>query len=75
MYVEKTPFDDAVMMGMVWKMNDERNRGLRYPDGTIKTFYPGKPWLNQLGYQHRNARCPECGQWECDPDGVGHYRG
>lgn len=75
MYVEKTPFETAEMVGLIWKMNDERNRGLRYSDGTLKTFYPDKPWLNQYGYAHAKERCRECGEWECDPQGVGHYRG
>lgn len=75
MHVEKIPFDDAAMIGMIWKMNDERNRGLRYRDGTLKTFHPENSNLNKFGYPHRTNRCPECGEWECDPNGVGHYRG
>lgn len=23
----------------------------------------------------RDYRCPECGKYDCDPDGIGHYRG
>lgn len=47
-----------------------------YPDGAPKTFYPDKPWLNKYGYTHRTTeRCCECGKWECDPKGIGHYRG
>lgn len=67
--------DQAEHDALIWKMNDQRNRGLRYPDGTLKTFYPGRPWLNHYGTPHRTSKCPECGQWECDPDSVGHYRG
>lgn len=47
----------------------------RYPDGTPKTYYPEKPWLNEYGYSHRTSRCSECDEWECDPNGIGHYRG
>jgi hypothetical protein len=47
----------------------------KYPDGTTKTFYPDKPWLNSYGYSHRDYRCQECGEYECDPNGIGHYRG
>jgi hypothetical protein len=47
-----------------------------YPDGSPKTFYPDKPWLNKYGYTHHTTeRCGECGKWECDPKGIGHYRG
>lgn len=46
-----------------------------YSDGTPKTFYPGKPWLNKYGYSHATEPCRECGEWECDQNGVGHYRG
>lgn len=46
-----------------------------YPDGSIKTFQPGKPHLNRYGYSHRETPCPECGKYECDPNGIGHYRG
>jgi hypothetical protein len=61
------------------KMNDYK-WGESYPDGTVKTFYIDKDGrkrkdLNKYGYQHRDRRCPECGAWECDPEGVGHYRG
>ena len=46
-----------------------------YPDGTLKTFYPDKPWLNKYGYPHRtHEKCKECGKWECDAEGIGHYR-
>lgn len=62
-------------MANVWRMNDERNKGLRYPDGTPKTFYKDRTDLNAYGYPHRKDRCPECGNWECDYEGVGHYRG
>lgn len=75
MHIVKTPIYDATMISTVWKMNDERNRGLRYPDGTPKTFFLGKPWLNQYGYPHADTRCQECGEWECNPEEVGHYRG
>lgn len=64
---------DAVRVAFVWKLNSERN--VSYPDGTPKTFYPGKSHLNQFGYGHRTNKCPECGMWECDPQGIGHYRG
>ena len=60
---------------LIWKINDQRNRGLRYPDGELKTFYPGRPWLTVYGVPHRNEKCSECGKWECDPDSIGHYRG
>jgi hypothetical protein len=36
-----------------------------YSDGTLKTYYPGRPWLNQFGYPHRSEKC-SCGYWECD---------
>jgi hypothetical protein len=63
-------------MAKVWKMNDERNKTSNfYPDGTPKIFYLGKPWLNIYGYGHATKRCSECGKWECDPNGIGHYRG
>lgn len=75
MYVEKTAIDEMMVVGAIWKMNDERNKGLRYPDGTPKTFYKGRTDLNTYGYPHRKDRCPECGEWECDYQGVGHYRG
>ena len=55
---------------------------IMYPDGTPKTFYTDpktgevKLWLNQFGYTNdRTERCKECGEWECDQNGVGHYRG
>lgn len=25
--------------------------------------------------KEQRQRCPECGEYDCDPDGVGHYRG
>ncbi len=75
-------------MAAVWAANDKRNKAAAkkaaakpphnplYPDGTPKTYYPGKPWLNEYGYSNdKTERCPECGQWECDYEGVGHYRG
>lgn len=47
----------------------------KYPDGSHKTYYKNKPWLNKYGYAHRTTEpCAECGQWECDPLGIGHYR-
>jgi hypothetical protein len=73
--MERASIDQVTRDGMIWKINDERNKGLRYSDGTVKTFYPDKPHLNRYGYPHRTQRCPECGQWECDPEGIGHYKG
>ena len=53
-----------------------------YPDGkTIKTYYkpkegPIRKDLNRYGYSNTiKEPCRECGQWECDLEGVGHYRG
>mgnify|MGYP001016134138 CR=1 FL=1 len=53
-----------------------------YPDGkTPKTYFRDKDgsvkmYLNQYGYSNRiQEPCRECGQWECDLEGVGHYRG
>ena len=55
---------------------------IMYPDGTPKTFYNDPKTgdvsyhLNRFGYKNdRKEPCRECGEWECDPNGVGHYRG
>lgn len=65
---------------LIWKMNDQRNRGIRYPDGTLKTYRVMlngdiRYDLNQYGYSHRETLCEECGKYECDYEGIGHYRG
>ena len=57
------------------KKLEELKKSDKYPDGSFKTYFPGKPWLNKYGYPHATERCIECGQWECDPEGIGHYRG
>jgi len=46
MYVEKNLYDEVALMARAWKMNDERNKGLRYADGTPKPFCEGKPDQN-----------------------------
>lgn len=72
--VDTQSVEYVTWMANIWKQNDERSKGLRYHDGTIKTFYPGRSDLNKFGYPHKTNKCPECGEWECDPDGIGHYR-
>lgn len=63
-------------LGYVVRMKMKPSEKQVYPDGTPKTFYPGRRDLNSYGYAHREtAPCRECGEWECDPNGVGHYRG
>lgn len=66
--------EETKKMAAVWAANDARNKAT-YPDGTPKTFREGRPDLNSYGYQHATCRCKECGEWECDPNGVGHYCG
>ena len=81
--------EETKKMAAAWAANDKRNKKLTeanamgivkpspdmYPDGTPKTFREGRPDLNSYGYQHATERCQECGEWECDFEGVGHYRG
>jgi hypothetical protein len=69
--------EDGIMADDVFEMLEEDHEKTSecYPDGTPKTYYPNKPWLNKYGYLHRAERCNECGEWECDPNGIGHYRG
>jgi hypothetical protein len=66
---------EAELMASAWKQNYKF-----YPDGTKKTFFIDKHGsviyhLNKYGYPHRTQRCTECGEWECDIQGVRHYRG
>lgn len=37
-----------------------------YEDGTPKTYFPGKPWLNRFGFPHRVNKCSSCDKWECE---------
>lgn len=57
------------------KVVEEWVAAKEYSDGTKMTFYPNKPWLNKYGYSHADVPCKECGEFECDINGLGHYRG
>ena len=53
-------------------------------DGTVETYRAQKTidfvkendvWKAPNPKPKQSSPCPECGQYNCDPESVGHYRG